>query len=135
VEAKGREKSFPPPRALPNAPVARVRLTAAKPAETRAFFDLLAEALGWSRLRPSGAPGAELRYGAGSLELRFRVVEETAPRQGASFDLEAPSAAAVEALHQKLLGWGAEGVMRPGPEAVGFRDPEGNGWTYAYHPA
>lgn len=123
--AKAKEKSLPPPKSLPRAPVSTLRLGVAELDAQRAFWDALAPTLGWITHRPTPD---EARYEDGSLRLVFQRAPASAA--GATFSLEAPSALAVERLRRVVEQIRPGGTSSSVAGRLSFRDPAGLVWEY-----
>ncbi|WP_342382027.1 nucleoside triphosphate pyrophosphohydrolase [Myxococcus stipitatus] len=123
--AKAQEKALPPPRSLPRAPLATLRLGVSNLEAQRAFWDSVATTLGWStsRSEPDTA-----RYDSGSVRLVFHRAEH--PASGATFTLEAPSTLAVARLRQVMEQAHPRSVVDSAPGHLTFRDPAGLMWEY-----
>ncbi len=123
--AKAKEKSLPPPRSLPRAPVSTLRLGVADLDAQKAFWDALAPTLGWTTHRPTPD---EARYEDGSLRLVFQRAPASAA--GATFTLEAPSTLAVERLRQRVEQIRPGGTSDSLAGRLSFQDPAGLVWEY-----
>jgi nucleoside triphosphate diphosphatase len=129
-QAKAQQAQLPPPRSLPRAPVQALRLGLTRAAEMEAFWVRAGPLLGWARKPRTGAAQV---WSTGALELWF--VPGAQPCR-VELVLEAPSRAAVEQLHQALVGVPGAAVSSPAADATGmwgfpFQDPEGNTFRYA----
>jgi ATP diphosphatase len=133
-EAKEREKAIPPPVHLPRAAVKEIRIPARRMAELRAFWERLAPLLSWEKREHTGNA---LAFEIGGMQIAFVPdAHAGAAPWAAEILLEAPSRVAVEHMRQELSTRSSAEV---GPlEGNGahvefrFRDPDGNGWTYAF---
>lgn len=113
-EAKAKHKALPPPRALPRAALAELRLGTPRLDEAAAFWDRLAPLVGWAREK---GPEGEPRYSDGQLRLVF-FAQDTAALS-TRLTLEAPSRWAVDQLHREISAW------TPKPTAAGPANFEG----------
>jgi ATP diphosphatase len=122
--AKEQEKRLPPPRVLPRAAVAELKLAVRDLEGELSFFDRLAPLVGWTRVHRQ-----PVFDGAG---MRIRLVErgEGSATLPIELTLEAPSGAAVKAFAEKLAALGVDATDRTA-HAVAFSSPSGVRFRYA----
>lgn len=139
--AKQKEALHPPPGKVPRTGLMTLSLglSADQLSTQEAFLKALAPLVGLTVTRTpggSGRPEAIAVDGLTHLHLEFAVGAET---RGATLELEAPSAQAVESFARDLAKSGAASVSGPRPEegrtSATVMDPCGNTWRYSFDAA